>query len=189
MANFSHKKSQQMVRLKVVFNQVGRSHILTLSVHHFYLNLMLTLILLMWRIWWAPNNGSRWQMGFNLAFKWLYEMAVKRFALFPLHKQFEKHGSMPDPPFPKSDSRAGDTSSELKRPGREPGQSHKSSTVFKNKSFMLALSHTPSFRAQWRYLYLYLYLYLTVVTHDLMKIQQRFPSCCVSEWLNNLLRR
>jgi hypothetical protein len=23
----------------------------------------------MWRIWWAPNNVSRWQMGFNSAFK------------------------------------------------------------------------------------------------------------------------
>jgi len=31
----------------------------------------LTLILLTWRIWRAPNNGSRWQMGFNLAFKGL----------------------------------------------------------------------------------------------------------------------
>ena len=31
----------------------------------------LTLILLMWRIWWAPNNASRWQRGFNLAFKGL----------------------------------------------------------------------------------------------------------------------
>jgi hypothetical protein len=30
-----------------------------------------TLTLLMWRIWWAPNNASRWQMGFNLAFKGL----------------------------------------------------------------------------------------------------------------------
>ena len=29
----------------------------------------LTLILLTWRIWWAPNNASRLQMGFNLAFK------------------------------------------------------------------------------------------------------------------------
>jgi len=29
----------------------------------------LTLILLTWRIWWAPNNASRWQMGFNSAFK------------------------------------------------------------------------------------------------------------------------
>ena len=31
----------------------------------------LTLILLMWRIWWAPNNTSKWQMGFNSAFKGL----------------------------------------------------------------------------------------------------------------------
>jgi hypothetical protein len=31
----------------------------------------LTLILLTWRIWRAPNNGSKWQMGFNLAFKGL----------------------------------------------------------------------------------------------------------------------
>jgi len=31
----------------------------------------LTLILLTWRIGWAPNNASRWQMGFNLAFKGL----------------------------------------------------------------------------------------------------------------------
>jgi len=34
---------------------------------HFYL----TLILLKWRIWWAVNNASRWQMGFNSAFKGL----------------------------------------------------------------------------------------------------------------------
>jgi hypothetical protein len=31
----------------------------------------LTLILLTWRIWRAPNNASRWQMGLNLAFKGL----------------------------------------------------------------------------------------------------------------------
>jgi len=30
----------------------------------------LTPILLMWRIWWATNNASKWQMGFNLTFKW-----------------------------------------------------------------------------------------------------------------------
>ena len=29
----------------------------------------LTLIPLTWKIWWAPNNASRWQMGFNSAFK------------------------------------------------------------------------------------------------------------------------
>jgi len=31
----------------------------------------LTLTLLMWRIWWAPNNASKWQMEFDLAFKGL----------------------------------------------------------------------------------------------------------------------
>ena len=32
---------------------------------------ILTFILLTWRIWWAPNNVSKWQMGFNSAFKGL----------------------------------------------------------------------------------------------------------------------
>jgi len=31
----------------------------------------LTLILLTWRIGWTPNNACRWQMGFDLASKWL----------------------------------------------------------------------------------------------------------------------
>jgi len=31
----------------------------------------LTLILLTWRIWWACNYASRWQVGFNSAFKGL----------------------------------------------------------------------------------------------------------------------
>jgi len=31
----------------------------------------LILILLKWRIWWAPNNASKWLMGFNSAFKGL----------------------------------------------------------------------------------------------------------------------
>ena len=33
----------------------------------------LTLILLTWRIWWVPNNASKWQIGFNLAFEGLTE--------------------------------------------------------------------------------------------------------------------
>jgi hypothetical protein len=31
----------------------------------------LTLILLTWKIWRAPNNASRWQIGFNSAYKGL----------------------------------------------------------------------------------------------------------------------
>ena len=30
-----------------------------------------SLILLTWKIWWAPNTDSKWQMGFNSAFKGL----------------------------------------------------------------------------------------------------------------------
>jgi hypothetical protein len=30
---------------------------------------LLALNPLMWKIWWAPNNASRWRMGFNSAFK------------------------------------------------------------------------------------------------------------------------
>jgi len=37
----------------------------------YMLQLFLTLILLTWRIWWAANNASRWQMGFNWAFSGL----------------------------------------------------------------------------------------------------------------------
>ena len=32
---------------------------------------LLTLFLLMWRIWWAPNNASKWQMRFYSALKGL----------------------------------------------------------------------------------------------------------------------
>ena len=33
--------------------------------------MQLTLTLLTWRIWWAPTIASKWQMGFNSAFKGL----------------------------------------------------------------------------------------------------------------------
>jgi hypothetical protein len=37
---------------------------------------VLTLILLTWRIWWAPNNASKWQMGFNSTFKVLIQSCL-----------------------------------------------------------------------------------------------------------------
>ena len=37
---------------------------------------LLTLILLTWRIWWAPNNASKWQIGFNSAFQGLKTIYV-----------------------------------------------------------------------------------------------------------------
>jgi hypothetical protein len=36
-----------------------------------FFSLILTLILLMWRIRWVHNNSSRWHMGFNSTFKGL----------------------------------------------------------------------------------------------------------------------
>ena len=41
----------------------------------------LTLILLTWRKWWAPNNASKQQMGFNSEFK----------GLMPFGKETEIH--------------------------------------------------------------------------------------------------
>ena len=53
-------------------------------------SMLLTLTLLTWKICWDPNNASRWQMGFNLAFKrvrvetvsstWQYEWALRTVA-------------------------------------------------------------------------------------------------------------
>jgi len=37
----------------------------------FHIFIPLTLYLITWRIWWAPNNASKGQMGFNWAFKML----------------------------------------------------------------------------------------------------------------------
>jgi hypothetical protein len=39
---------------------------------------MLTLIMLMWKIRWPPNKGSKWQMGYNSAFKGLNWLKYSR---------------------------------------------------------------------------------------------------------------
>ena len=48
----------------------------------------LTLTLLTWRIWWAPNNASKWQMGFNLAFKGLMFRVWETLGVKPVPSQF-----------------------------------------------------------------------------------------------------
>jgi hypothetical protein len=45
----------------------------------------LTHILLMWKIWRAPNNASKWQMGFNTVFK-----GLMRVLMFVCPKAIEK---------------------------------------------------------------------------------------------------
>jgi len=58
--------------------------------HHSYCTIQpsntakLTLILLPWRIWYAPNNASRWQMGFYSPFKGLN-------AIFSALKNLQMH--------------------------------------------------------------------------------------------------
>ena len=47
----------------------------------------LTLILLTWIIWWAPNNVSRWQAGFNSVFKGL--KIVVRLSTLRFHHRYE----------------------------------------------------------------------------------------------------
>ena len=51
--------------------------------------LRLTLILLTWRIWWTPNNASRWQMGFNSVFKRLKFLQTE-FLYFSIRRQHNR---------------------------------------------------------------------------------------------------
>jgi len=62
--------------LEPVFAQNGITDYL------FYIGLTLTL--LSWRIWWAPNNASKWQIGFNLSFKWLNDLDFRWYCIFVL---------------------------------------------------------------------------------------------------------
>ena len=81
---------------KIVDSNTGHWNVLWLHAANIYLitvsmfcktllwNLPLTLILLMWRIWWTLNNASKWQMGFNSAFKglMLYLTSYNRHAVY-----------------------------------------------------------------------------------------------------------
>jgi len=61
-----------------VITQVGNPEVLeylvSLGIDE---NIILTLILLMWRTWWAPNNASKWLMGFNSAFELLKSIWIR----------------------------------------------------------------------------------------------------------------
>jgi len=52
-------------------NQYGGLSVLDQYKAGGFINNSLTLILLTWRIWWAPNNASKWQMGLNSVCKGL----------------------------------------------------------------------------------------------------------------------
>jgi hypothetical protein len=63
--------------------------------NNLYFLVILTLILLTWRIWWAHNNASKWQMGFNSAFKGLriFSTCVLVFCVASLVWSVWVHGS------------------------------------------------------------------------------------------------
>ena len=61
----------------------------TLSVHQAALNLYM----LTWRIWWAPNNASKGQMGFNLAFKGLIRLSPVNIIPSTLQTHLHLHAS------------------------------------------------------------------------------------------------
>jgi hypothetical protein len=72
----------------------------------------LTLTLLTWRIWLAPNNVSKWQMGFNMAFKGLIRIGylpytdVEHYLLGDQFRNINFHGTerIPVPMrYPKSE--------------------------------------------------------------------------------------
>ena len=78
-----------------ILHFIFRSYILYLCLHFIFRFYILNFIfqyislnntLLTWRIWWAPNNVSRWQMGFNSAFKGLSKK-YKRCLLSLMHCQ------------------------------------------------------------------------------------------------------
>jgi len=50
-----------------------------------YSYVLLTLYLLTCRIWWAPNNANRWQMGFNSVFDELINLIHRLFWVFMYH--------------------------------------------------------------------------------------------------------
>jgi len=56
-------------RLSFAYPLAGYFHKFYPSYNKMFVINPLTLIQLTWRIWWAPNNASRWQMGFNSALK------------------------------------------------------------------------------------------------------------------------
>ena len=53
------------------YRRICRPSLTETSLFGAWLYFISTLSLLTWRKWWAPNNASSWQMGFNSAFEGL----------------------------------------------------------------------------------------------------------------------
>jgi hypothetical protein len=89
-SNYRRLQILQSKFLRVIGNYPRRTPILRLHT-------ALTLILLTWRIWWAPNNASRWQVGFYLAFKWLNVAPIRDFIYHLTDNFFGSCSAHPNP--------------------------------------------------------------------------------------------
>jgi hypothetical protein len=66
---------------KIQIKQIARvSKFYTVWIILIRIKYFLTLILPTWTIGWAPNNASKWQLGFNSAFK-----GLRKYSLFTVH--------------------------------------------------------------------------------------------------------
>ena len=71
VAYVRHSDGMAILRQNVRFLHILKCALPILVGAIFSFETTLTLILLTWRIWWVPNDASRWQIGFNSAFKGL----------------------------------------------------------------------------------------------------------------------
>jgi hypothetical protein len=60
--------------------------VVVIYIFYLYSILCLTLTLLTWRIWWASNNASNWQMGFN----WVFRGLRTQFEVFSNHDRHKR---------------------------------------------------------------------------------------------------
>ena len=70
---------------KLVQSDTSQNNINFINKDTFIYNVQLTLNPLTWKIWWAPNNTSRWRMGFNSAFKGLRNILLKGNSITDIH--------------------------------------------------------------------------------------------------------
>jgi len=72
--------------------------IFTVRIPNWFHHSEVTLILLTWKIGGAPNNASKWQMGFNSAFKgWRQEAYKELFRVMDTATEFEPNRTAPLP--------------------------------------------------------------------------------------------
>ena len=103
MANSQHPSSDLYSVLKKQIQAISLILKLLMSYIHIYIYIYdisslrvndLTLILLMWRKWWTPNNANKWLMGFNSAFKGLRGVVQENAGKYCVKLCYNKKGNV-----------------------------------------------------------------------------------------------